>query len=181
MGETDSQFPPEFVEAVAVNPTFGPVAVRVNCWFGGLDPPACAVKVSGDGAGMVVTLKVTFTVSGLLLAPDAVIVIVPEFTPGVAFVGSACTEMAVEPVVPPLGLTDNQPPVLAADTVNGTAELGLVVTVKFWFAGTALLTEVNVNELGEGTIVNEAEVTVRFTVIDCGELVAEVYTLTVPE
>jgi hypothetical protein len=43
------------------------------------------------------------------------------------------------------------------------------------------LTELNVNELGEGTIVNEAEVTVKFTVIDCGELVAEVYTLTVPE
>ena len=180
VGETDNQFPPELVAADAAKFTFGPVAVRVNCWFAGLEPPACALKVSGDGAGMVVTLKVTFTVRGLFVAPEAVSVIVPVFTPAVALVGSACTEMTVEPVVPLVGLTDSQPPVLDADTVNGTAEVGLVVTFRFWFAGAELLTEVNVNELGDGTIVKDADVTVRLTVIDCGELEAEVYTLIVP-
>ena len=168
-GDTESQEEP--LVTAAVYDTVGPaVDVTLNGCEDGLEPPAIPVKVKADGVGTVVTLKVTFTVRGLFVAPVAVSVMVPPLTPGGALVGSAETVIVVTPVVPVMGDTDSQPPVLDAEAVNGTCELGEVVTRRDCDGGEAEFTELKTNG-GGATRPNG---TVRFTVTVCDELEAEV-------
>ena len=78
-------------------------------------------------------------------------------------VGSALTEIVVEPVVPVVGVTESHPLVLDAAAVNETAVLVEVVTARFCVAGMAELIEVKVNEEGVATKLNEAAVTIKVT------------------
>jgi hypothetical protein len=80
-GETLSQLPPEVVEAEAVQfSVLPPVLVMFTVWFGGL-PPVVELKVRAVGlrpmVGGAVRVSVTATVCGELVAPAAVMVIVP--------------------------------------------------------------------------------------------------------
>ena len=70
--------------------------------------------------------------------------------------GSTETTIGDPPVVPLVDDIDSQFPALAAAAVNGTDELGLVVTERFWLAGTDRFTELNVNDDGVATRVKVA-------------------------
>jgi hypothetical protein len=109
-----------------------------------------------------VTLNVTVT--GTLAKPAALRVMVPVLVPAAALVGSAETVMVVWPVVPLVGVTDSQFPVLEGVAVNATAEALEVLTDSDCVAGTAPLVEVKVRDVGAGTSTGAA--TVRFTVTD---------------
>lgn len=56
--------------------------------------------------------------------------------------------------------------------VNGTEELGEVVTARVCEGGAAEFTELNAKVEGAATRINDGAVTVRFTVTGSGELVA---------
>src|SRR5580700_1518709 len=144
--DTESQLP--LLDAEAVYVTFGPVAVTLNVCGFGLEPPTAPLKVNADGVGMWVTLNVTCTVTGLFDAPVAFSAIVPVLAPGPgARDGLALTEID-EPVVPLVGDTDSQLPVLDGAAVNGTDSDGVVATETFCAPGTDEFTEVKVSGLG---------------------------------
>lgn len=84
-GNTLSQFPPELVLAVAVQfsvPT--PELETPTAWLEGLLPPRVALKESEDGeiniagkVGAPERVRVTLTLCGVLLAPEAAIWMLP--------------------------------------------------------------------------------------------------------
>ena len=77
-GVTDSQLPPE---ADALMLRAEPLLVTLIACDAGADPPIWNAKLSelgvADSPGAALTVSVTWTVRGLLEAPEDVIVIVP--------------------------------------------------------------------------------------------------------
>jgi hypothetical protein len=134
------------------------------------------VKVKAAGVGTVVTLKVTFTVAGFTPLAELVSVIVPELTPAGTPAGLAATVTAGPPVVPlavEAPLTVSQLWLLVA--VNGTEEMGEVVTLRGCVDGVAEFTELNVSAEGEPTRLDVAvRCTVTQGVLEAEELVAAV-------
>lgn len=93
-------------------------------------------------------MKVTATFTGLFEAPVAFSAICPVYGPGPAVSdGLAVTEID-EPVVPLVGVTPSQFPVLVGAAVNDTDSLGVVATVTGCAAGADEFTEVKVSALG---------------------------------
>jgi hypothetical protein len=81
--------------------------------------------------GALVTVRLTAIFWGLLLAPGAVIVIVPLYVPGFNPVGFTDT-LKLAAVVPLAGVAESQlPPVVVAE--NATGELA--ETVRVWGGG----------------------------------------------
>ena len=171
-GSTESHG--EALVTAAVYDTAGPVLVTFSGCDGGLAPPTVPVKVRFEGVGTLVTLNVTGTCSPLFVAPAEVSVMNPLFMPGDVLVGSAETVMVVTPVVPLVGDTDNQFPVLEGVAVNATCEFKDVVTLRVCDGGEAEFTELKVNEEGAGIRVNDGAVRVKLTVNVTGELEAAV-------
>jgi hypothetical protein len=169
VGDTESQFPPEVVLAEAVNDTFGPVAFTFNAWLAGFEPPEVPVNVNVVGETVtVVRLKVTGTVTEEGVAPGTFTVIVPLLTPAEAFPGITETvTWGLLPVVPLVGETTSQFPGLEAETVNGTALLFEVETVRLCVAGVVPFTELKVNDVGVVLMVKTPGVTVNDTGIVC--------------
>jgi hypothetical protein len=139
-----------------------------------LEPPRLALKFNADGAGMVVSLNSTGIDKGLLVAPAEVTVMLPLFPPAGTPDGLAATVMLVTPVVPLVGLTESQFPVLDAESVNDTWEPVEDLTLSNCVAGVAPFTDANVNDDGEGWRLNGAALTVKPTGIVSGELEAAV-------
>ena len=156
---TVSQLPPETVEALSVNVTADPVlVVTVTVCSAEAAPPTVAVKVrpvelrlsvGGPAAGIgVVTVRVTGTDSGLLVAPVDANEAVPLYVPAARPVATMCT-VSVKAVLPPGGVMVSQVPpagLVAEVAVTAIGEPPLVTEIV-WSAGSAPFT-VKVNDVG---------------------------------
>lgn len=148
---TESQFPPEVVAALSVNVTADPSLVdTMTLCAAGAVPPTVAVKLRpvelrlrvGGPVGIgVVTLRVTGTDIGLLLAPVEANETLPVYVPAAKPVATMPT-VAEKGVLPPGGITVSQLPptgvvLVAMVTAIGTPPL---VTKTDCIAGSAPLT-----------------------------------------
>jgi hypothetical protein len=167
-GVTVNQLPPA---AVAVN-AIGELPDSAIVCGSGRVPPVWYVYVSEAGltpiVGALLTVRVTGTVCGLLLAPAAAIVMLPLYVPAASPVGFTPI-IRVAGVVPLVGVTVNQPPP-AAVAVNAIGELpdNAIVCAG---GGAPPLWCVYVSEVGLTPMVG-ALLTVRVTGTVCGLLLA---------
>jgi hypothetical protein len=139
VGLTDSQLPPMVVVAVTLKLKAAPVLCTNSAWAAGWEPPVWYPNASAElvttSAGAAVTVKVTATVEGLLLAPDDVTVIAPEYVPGDNPLGTT-EAMSDAGVAPATGVTASHPPpveVVAAAVKD--KEVPELPTVIDWLPG----------------------------------------------
>ena len=156
-----------------------PVLLRLSVCAAGLPPPWVAEneKLVGlapmaGGTGAAITVSVTGTDCGVLVAPVAVIVIVPLYVPAVRLAVFTLT-VTVLGAEPEAGLRVNHAALSLTDQLMVPPPVFVMLSV--WLAGfKAPCVPVKVKLVGFSPIVSGAAVTVRVTGTVCGVLVAPV-------